>query len=190
MYRSISLVTTVSVVCLALSSAMARADLPPDQTVYYNIREVPTDPDSDVVFIVVLDLTAADSDGDWIGWEIATAEFWQPTGAKLYSIWTDNTVDVDSPDGLWWVEHANPDKPDRSEFVLPPWLTGTATAEDPSNDDLDYDFEGVEYTPPPGGPPFEVTGALTYEFTLHQASEPLEEGDAEAVEIADELHES
>lgn len=172
MYRAIKLSSTVAVVCLALTVAVARADLPPDQTIYYNFRDVPTDPDSDVILIVVLDLQAADSDGDSIGWKITTAEFRKPTGARAYSIWTDNAPFVDSPDGLWWVEHANHEKLKRSEFVMSPWLVGTAAAEDPSTPGLQYDLVGVVYIPPPSGPLFEVTAAMTYEFAVDQMLGP------------------
>lgn len=169
---------------LAGSPFEARAQLPPDQSIEYVIRQTPTDPESTIVFLVRLELTAMDSDATGVGWEIGSAEFRQPgTGGASDTVWSDILPAVDSPDGLWWVDHADNRVPQESEFVLPPWLMGTAPADDPANDDLDYDFEGVTYTPPPAGAPFENTGALDYSFTLAAAQEPVEEGDDEPVEV-------
>ncbi len=162
----------------------ANAALPDEQIIEYRVHEIPTDPESTVVFVVRLELTAADSDGNEIGWEITTAEFRQP-GSGGDTIWAENSPYVDTADGLWWIEHADPEAPEESEFVLPPWLAGIATADNPQDDDLDYDLEGVEYSPPPlpGDPPYENTAALDYSFTLSQEEEPLEEGDDEPVDV-------
>lgn len=159
----------------------ARAELPDDQIVEYRVHETPTNPESAVVFAVRLELRAVDSDANGVGWEITTAKFRQPD-----TTWTEDSPYIDSPDGLWWVDHADPNAPEESEFVLPPLLVGTATADDPLDDDLDYDLEGVEYSPPPGEPPYENTGALDYSFTLAHEEDPLEEGDDEPVEVPDD----
>ena len=84
--------------------------------------------------------------------------------------------------GLWWIKHADPEDPVLSEFLLPPLLEGVAKAEDPGNDDLEYMVEGVTYDPPPGGPPFEPTAALDYQYALVGQKTPPEEGDDEPVE--------
>ncbi|MEE9296951.1 MAG: hypothetical protein V3W34_18560 [Phycisphaerae bacterium] len=160
----------------------ANAVLPDDQTVEYRIHETPTDPKSAVVFVVRLELTAEDSAGYEVGWEITTAQFRQPGTPD--TTWTEDYPYVDTTDGLWWVKHADPEAPEASEFVLPPWLLSTATADDPQDDDLDYDLEGVAYSlpPPPGEPPYENTAALDYSFTLAQQEILLVEGDDEPVD--------
>ena len=53
----------------------AAADLPDDVTVEYYIHEIPSNSASEIVFIVQLDLTAVDSDGDSVGWEISEAVY-------------------------------------------------------------------------------------------------------------------
>jgi hypothetical protein len=120
-----------------------------------------------------------------VGWEIQTIEFHQPLGAKLYSVWSEDLPYVPG-DGLWWVDHTDPQDPVRSEFVLPPAMSGTADASEPEVDDLDYELEGETYTPPPGGPPFSVTASLTYYFAMHEDPEdPEEEGEDEPAEVPD-----
>jgi len=170
---------------VGLSYTTANAVLPDDRWVALRVHETPNDPESALVFVVWLELTAMDSDGDDVGWDIITAKFIQPGTPD--TTWTDNSPYVDTADGLWWIEHADHEAPLDSEFVLPPWLAGTATADDPLDDDLDYDFAGVTYTAPspPGEPPYANTGALDYSFTLTLEQTPMEEGEDEPVDIPD-----
>ena len=158
--------------------------MPHDQIVECNIRERPTDPDSTIVFVVRLELSADSQNGSQIGWEITSTEFRQKAvlepGDK---VWGKNSPTVGTPDGLWWVTHGDPDEPKLDEFVLPPSMNGTAAAEEPSDEDLDYTIQGIAYSPPPGGPPFDVTGSLSYSFTIQGESEPEAEGDDEPVEV-------
>ena len=67
--------------------------------------------------------------------------------------WEDEDPEVDTTDGLWWVEHADPDNPVPSDFVETAPVAGTAIAADPEDPDLDFDVAGVPYTEPPEGPP-------------------------------------
>lgn len=134
----------------------------PDQIISYVLHETPADPESAVVFTVELDLTAVDFDGDWVGWEVAEARFLQPLDPGGDTVWVEQLPFVDTLDGLWWIEHADPEAPVDAEFVLPPLLEGTAIAQDAADPDMDYSFEGLVYVPPPEpeDSPYETTGAL------------------------------
>ena len=163
----------------------AGATLPADQKIVYRIHETPTDPSSGVVFTVTLKLVAEDIDGDDVAWRVSKATFKQKQPARE---WAEAYPSVDTPDGLWWVTHADPQSPAITEFSLPPFMDGTATAQDSGYDDLDFEFEGTVYVapPPPDNPPYgENTTASTYWFQLVGSSVAEEEGEDEPVE-ADE----
>jgi hypothetical protein len=57
--------------------------------------------------------------------------------------------------------------------LLPPRLVGTAATQIPNDEDLDYEFEGRPYTPPPEGAPYEKTAALTYTFAAAESGTPV-----------------
>ena len=101
---------------------------------------------------------------------ILCSHFGRPNGGPD-TVWTQADPNVPTPDGLWWISHADGAHPQASEFVLPPYLVGTATAADPNDADLEYDFGGVKYTPPepPESPPYTVTMASDY--TLRRVGE-------------------
>lgn len=170
----------IATACFAGIQA-TRADLPVDRSVYLYMYEVPGDPESDIVFSVTLDLEASDIDGYWVGWEITSIEVREP--GTQDTVWIESFPMVDSPDGLWWVEHYDPGDPLHDEFTVPPLLEGTALAQDPLNDDLDYVLEGASYIPPPGGAPYDSTAAIDYTFTLDGEVEPKKDGDDEPVEM-------
>ena len=71
---------------LILDAAVGTTDvpvsalLPEDQIVEFKIRETPGDPQSVVVFVISLELTAVDSDVGQVGWELSTIEFRRPGG--------------------------------------------------------------------------------------------------------------
>lgn len=181
------LIAFVTVVCLGINAPTRGDFIACDEAVLYLLHETPTDPESAVVFAVKLELEAADSDETSIGWEITLAEFRQPgDGGPADTVWVENTPVVDSPDGLWWCDHADFLDPQLSEFDMPPLLVGTADAEDPEEADLDYSFEGVTYEPPPGGPPYDPSAGLTYVFTKVGFEDPEEEGEDEVGEIDEE----
>lgn len=173
-----------SVLILAANADMALADLPDDVQIKYYIHEDRTDPESPIVFKVLLLMEARDSDSASVGWLIKEAEFRQPnTDPDPDTVWIDTTVDVDTSDGLWWVDHADTLAPDAGEFDMPPLITGIADAEAVSGDDLDYKWEGVTYLAPPEGPPFEDTTAAGFRFRLLPLPDPELEGDDEPGEI-------
>ncbi len=149
------------------SDALAEATGSEELSIRYNIRETPGDPSSAVIWTIDLALQEEQVDGNDVGWLIDSVTISQlnATG-QAANVWTEATPTVNSPDGLWWLEHADPQDPHRSEFAKPPVLESTATAQDPANADLNYYLKGVPYNPPPEGPPFVNTGALAYTFTL------------------------
>ena len=177
------------ILCLsavAFCAQYASADPPQTLLVEYWIHETPTDPNSDITFKIRMWLASEEVDGDQVGWDVTTIEVRQMgDNGGPDTVWTDTTPTVPTPDGLWWVEHADPDNPEAGEFVMPPGLTGTADADDPNDDDLVYDFEGVTYTPPqdPSEPPYDTTGALDYGFTLNGDEDPLASGEDKPVEL-------
>jgi hypothetical protein len=68
-------------------------------------------------------------------------------------------------------------------------ILGTALAEDPANEDMDYFVAGAVYVPLPGGPLYPTTAALDFNFTLAIAPPPEgpeDEGDDEPVEIPED----
>ena len=142
--------------------------VPNSLEVSFWIHDDPSDPESDVTFKIKLALTESDSDGDSIGWDVTSIEFRQIHASGPDTVWVESSPSVPTGDGLWWVTHADPTDPQTDEFVMPPNLSGTAVAQDSKDDDLDYDFEGVTYTPPPppGEPPYEVTAGMDYYFAL------------------------
>ncbi len=156
--------------------------IPESRTIIYTIYEDPDNKQSNIAYTVELDIEAADSDGDGIGWEILEARITDKnTGSNGDAVWTDAYPDVDSIDGLWWIDHDDGSALDVSEFVIPPLIEGVATPEAPQNDYLEYQLEGGLYTPPPqpGEPHFDVTTSLS--FIFKRLSEP--EPDAEADDL-------
>jgi len=178
-------VTVVVVAFLGMSHTDSLAEEAPQElTIRYNIRETPSDPSSAVIWTIDLALHEEQVDGNDVGWLTDSITISQLDGAgQPESAWTDVAPTVNSPDGLWWVEHADPQNPQRSEFAQPPLLEGTATEQEPANAGLDYYLEGVPYNPPPEGPLFANTAALDYTFTLAGSPEPEAAGDSETVEI-------
>ena len=175
-------------VTLALIPVAAANAVPNEQTISFEIYETPTDPDSDVVFAVELSLEFdnyfefGEGPNGSVGWEITNAKFILPdSGGDI--VWNEAYPDV----AIWWVSHADVHNPAIAEFVEPPLVSGTATPVDQNEDDLDYDFEGEVYSPPapPGEPPHEVTGSLTYTFQRALEPEPIEEADDEPVDVDD-----
>jgi len=173
---------TVGVSALMMySAAMA---LPADRVIYFAIHENPENPNSRVQYYLSLSITAADQDGDWIGWDITNYKITEKAVLGSDTVWDVDSPNVGTTDGLWWVEHADPDNPIPTEFVEPAPVADTAVAVDPADPDLDFDVVGVPYTPPPGGPPYQVTAALDFAFsaTADPNDPPDDSGDDEPVD--------
>ncbi|MHC4696604.1 MAG: hypothetical protein ACYTFA_07680 [Planctomycetota bacterium] len=186
MYQRNAWLTVVTSITLCFVFGVDSAEaLPDDWTIDYKIHATPTDPQSDVVFVVRMEIVADSSTDELVGWEVREIRFTRPgEGGNPDVVWVEASPVLASPDGLWWVAHANVDYPMLWEFAFLPWLDGTALPEDPMEDDLDYDFHGDKYTPPapPGEPPYDHTTVMTYSFTRAMAEDPIEEGEDEIAE--------
>lgn len=181
------LLTVVLGVCFEAGPSACLADdpLPPEQTVEgarFDLHETPDNPSSPVLWTIDLLLTEDQTDGNSIGWSIDAVVIRQfdDHGTLLHQ-WTDNAPDPNTPDGLWWIEHADPEQPVLSEFTEPPWMEGLAVAQPPFVTNLQYYLEGAFEIPTP--PPFENTAALNHELTLNGAGEPETEGDGVVMEV-------
>jgi len=171
---------TALVLALAPESAFAQdgpgCPRPSAWTVHFWLHETPDDPESPVTFKLALYLLGQTGDCSQTGWYIDSLEIRQvDPNSGPDRVWMLDDPDVPTQDGLWWVTHADVTNPDPSEFVMPPQLTGLAISQDPYVEDLDFDFEGVSYTPPtpPNSPPFDVTAALNLWLQLEGGEDPL-----------------
>lgn len=155
---------------------------PPNHTLQLNLHATEGDPTSYIDFTVTMGLMKEELDGDNIGWDVisVTIREWDASGNVLHT-WYKTNPFVDTPDGLWWIEHANPASPVNSEFLVLPWIAGTAPSMNPTEASLEFDFEGAIYMAPPEEAPFEDTVSLT---TLLQ-----EEGDPQPAPKKDESDE-
>ena len=165
----------VGTVCTA-----AEATLPDDQTIRYNIREIPSDPESDVIFTITLELSANQADGDSVGWQIDEVRFVRISDEAE---WIED-YGTNSKPSLWWVDHADHHSPELSEFAMPPLLTGMAEAVLAPDPDLEYSIVGKTcdtacqeiYTP-------SIAAALDLLLWVDQEPEPEVDDEDETVEI-------
>ena len=89
---------------LGIFSALADAVPPPDQKIKYRVREVPTDPQSGVVFEVILHLSADSSTGNSVKWNVDKAEFTQyDSQGSVIGEWVESSPDPDTRDGQWLI---------------------------------------------------------------------------------------
>ncbi len=160
-----------------LPSAVVTAEEPTNMNLRYSIHDDPNDPESPVVFIVELDLRAADTNGDEVGWEVKQARFKKLDGLQVIKEWFADWPEFDTVDGLWWIEHVEAKQPELEEFTLPPLLAGTAQRKNASGPGLEFDLVGESYTPPQGGPPYPVTSSLTHFFQEVGGSTPEQSGE-------------
>jgi len=181
------LATAIALGLNALVAVEASASqLPADRRLSFAIHEDPYDPASPVTFTVYLSLLAKSATADQVGWEIDSVTIRQH-GDYGDTRWTEELPYVNSPDGLWWVTHDDVLAPALDEFADVPFLSGTALADDPSNDDdLDYDFEGTTYQVPLDGKPYQHTAGISYWFQRATEPEPEEEDDEVPLDVGDE----
>lgn len=156
---------------------------PQTWTVRYWVHETPADPNSPVTFKYELALAAADGDCTATGWAVASIEIRQVDAlGGSDRVWTDDDPNVPTSDGLWWVSHADVASPRSSEFVLPPNLTGVATAADPNDADLNYSLAGVAEAPPSSSG-YAVTAVLSHTLVLVEDQETIAASAEEPVEL-------
>jgi hypothetical protein len=178
----IYMLTTLTV--WSLTANIAKADLPDDRYVDYYIRESPTHPESDIQYIIRLELSAAAQDGDTIAWEILSTTYVEVgTGGSGDKVWTDDSPLPATSNGYWNITHDNPEEPQNEEFDWVPVLVGTATAVDPEDDDLDYDLSGDDCDPAYAQYYGGYVTAITFAIWLPDSHQPEAAGDDEPIEI-------
>lgn len=162
-YRWVTTVALALFTALSVPGAAAQSQ-PQTCEVEFCIYEDPADPESAIAFRIILRMHAASTSGSSIGWAVDEIEFRDP-GSGGDDVWRAYDVAADTQDGLWWVNHHTPTEPQRAEFARPARFVGVAQSVDPWFDDLEFDFRGESYTPPLSGAPYDVTAALSFQFT-------------------------
>ena len=110
-------------------------------------------------------------DGDSIGWEVALLTVLElDENGDMVNLWSMANPFVDTADGLWWIEHADPDNLVLSEFTVPPRMQDIAPSSHAGLLPLQFDIEGSLYTAPPSGAPFSITTSLDV-FLVEYAGE-------------------
>ena len=164
----------------------------PDHTIGFNLHKTVGDPTSPIDFTVTMGLMIEAQDGDSIGWDVVvvTIREWNENG-DLLNTWSKFNPFVETTDGLWWIEHANPAAPVNSEFLIPPRIADTAGHVNPTEAALEFEFEGTIYVAPPEGAPFEDTSSLTIWLRAEEIPPPPPKKDIEnePVEMPDEPQE-
>ena len=151
-----------SVLTLLLAFCGAADARPPDFTLTVNVRETEGDHESPIEFTVTMGLMKDTVDGNDIGWKVIVVTIREMDDeGNVLNTWTKNSPDVNTADGLWWIEHADPDAPVNSEFLVTPLISGTAPSPNPSVVSLVFEFEGAIYVAPPEGAPYDDTSSLT-----------------------------
>jgi len=154
--------TGVSALTVLLALCGAVDARPPDHAITFKLHETVGDTTSTIDFTVTMGLMKDTVDGNDIGWDVIVVTFREMDDeGNVVTTWTKNNPDVDTTDGLWWIEHANPASPVNSEFLVPPLISGTAPSPNPNVISLEFEFEGDIYVEPPEGAPFEDTSSLT-----------------------------
>jgi len=161
------------------------AALPPDRLVHFGIHEDPSNPHRPMQYLLSLSISAQSQSGDFIGWAVTNYRITEKAVLGSDTVWDVDSPAVNTADGLWWVEHADPNNPVRGDFIEPAPVVDTAIANDPGDPDLHFDVVGVAYAPPPGGPPYAVTAALDFAFTRDGHTSPDDSGDDEPVDVPD-----
>ncbi len=153
---------------------------PLQQTVSYGVYDDPDDPNRSLIWLIVAHLQEPEADGNLVGWAVQDVHLFDATNPER--VWIDAQPSVGTLDGLWWIEHADPQAPQLEEFDSPPQISGLTACEDPNEPDLEYEFEGETYIAPPGGPHFALATALNLRLWEDQSA-PLIERESEPVEM-------
>ena len=175
-----------AVVCAA-GSGIAQAALPADIDVVYYLRETPSNPESDILYRIGFELTAVSQDGDFVAWKIAELTIIELGVTALDDrVWVEVEPDLSAYEGVWWVEHANPEKPVVAEFADVPYFDGLATAEDPNDADMEYELKAGYCDASCQAMYDGSVTAMNYRLRLEGEDDPeAEEEDFEPIEIED-----
>ena len=184
--------TGVSALTVLLALCGAVDARPPDHAITFKLHATVGDPTSPVDFTVTMGLMIEEHDGSSIGWDVIVVTIRQMDDeGNVITTWSKSNPDVDTTDGLWWIEHANPAAPVNSEFLVPPLISGTAPSPNPNVVSLEFEFEGNIYVEPPEGAPFDDTASLTLLLRDEGTPPPPAKKDIEdeSVEMPDEPQE-
>ncbi len=154
-------------------------------TIVYLIRDVPGDPQSAVTLSVGIHLTQLDVVDGVALWRPDWMNFtrYDEAGQAIETYFDPNPAFL-TLDGLWPVEHIDPDQPRREEFIRPPAIQGQADPASPEGEPLDYYLEAAELQGQPTWIPYAVTATLDYSFVGSMEEGPIE-GEGEPVESPD-----
>ncbi len=178
MLRSTSLLLVLG---MGTGLAVGQDPLPDKVVVTYVIYDDPDATTPVVEMEVDLWLDPQSRSGDDVTWEVDRVLVRDMTGSTVEDAWKDTSPTVTGT--TWTVTHADADNIDNDDFVDPPVITGTASPEAGTTGDLDYDLEGLTYTPPQSGEHFtNKTGKLSYVFTFPSPTPELDNNDPVWVE--------
>lgn len=157
----------------------------PEITIVYLIRDVPSDPQSAVTLSVEIHLTQLEAVDGVALWRPDWMSFtrYDEAGQPMETYFDANPAFL-TLDGLWPVEHLDPEHPQRDEFIRPPAIQGQAEPASPESEPLDYYLEAAHAQGTPTATPYAVTATLDYYF-LGSVEEPPIEGEGEPVESPD-----
>lgn len=161
------------------------AEVPTHRTITFTIHEVPSDPQSGVVWTIRLSITATTVCDTAVGWQVEDVWVEQHNDAYVpHRLWNDYMPLVNTSDGLWWIAHGDPMNPQPSEFTDLPALGGIASIVQNSTFNLEYVLEGAS-TPlssPNGG----AISQVRFSLACMGEGEPVDEGEDEPAEVTDE----
>lgn len=172
--------------CALLLTNSSLGELPADQQIILHLREVPDDPQSAIRTVIGVEITAVEMDATSVGWRIQRATFARRLSDGSEATWEALLPTINTPDGLWWIDHADAANPSAEEFTVLPWMIGTADSLDARYSDLEYDLIGAPDTTPPTQQVYANSGKLSYRLAADNSVEPVDDDkDDEPVEIPD-----
>lgn len=166
-------VAFLALVQLSTTSVFAAAALPDDQTIRYELFEIPGDVTSTVEWTVDVQFAAVSRVGSTVVWAIQRVVVTHVDSAGD-RVWIGNSPDVTTTDGRWHIAHADPLHPEVTEFSNPPQVSGMGIASIGGAANLGFMIAG-----PIAGP---IPSLDTWLKCVNQQT-PLRETSAETVNI-------
>ncbi len=160
-----------------------------DRTMVYTIHETPSNPSSDVEFIVKVHLEVYSvienkgDDGGTVFWNVEMIDLIEVVNGSNNRTWRELAPDVDTTTGRWPTLHADLGHILDSEFDEPPLISGLAPAYGHTGDDLDYEFEAGTAG---GSPPYTTTTWASWDFIEDGASQALSTGVDDPLDTEDD----
>jgi hypothetical protein len=167
-----------------LFATTASATPPSNYYVEYKSHEDPADEESPVIFMTRFYLEPVSTNGTSVGWEVARVEFFRIDGDGHATVrWQVNFPEVDSMDGLWWVEHEHESEPAAEEFFSAPSIAGDATRMTSSGAALAFQIEAGTLAYGQQSLYAGKVAALSYTYHEYGASDPDVDDDDEPAEV-------